>query len=77
MALLRWQPPRTRDFDGFKLTSEGGTPDFFHQNESRGCGSDYLDALGHFRFGFGAGDILEEVVTTPLKRRGLSMEIPN
>ena len=30
------------------------TPDFFRQNDRKGCTLDYLDGLSHFLFGFGA-----------------------
>ena len=51
-----------------------GTPDFcFHQNDRKGCSLDYLDALGHFIFGFGAtGKKFRGVVITlppPVRRR--------
>ena len=52
----------------------GGTPDFFHRNDRKGCKRDYLDARGHFFSCFGAiGDKpFGEVVTTPLGRPGLN-----
>ena len=49
----------------------GYPPDFFHQNNRKGCKRDYLDAWGHFVLRFGAiGDKPLGLVITPL--RGLS-----
>ena len=53
---------------------DGGHPDFFHQNDRKGCNIDYLDGLGHTLFGFHAiENHLSGVVNTPLVRRGLSI----
>ena len=53
----------------------GGTPDFFHQNDRKGCKRDYLDARGHIVSRFGAiGDKpFGGVLTTHLGRRGLTL----
>ena len=55
---LRWQPPLPTIFDGLPYSPpphpRRGYPDFFHQNDRKGCTLDYLDGLGHFLFGFGA-----------------------
>ena len=52
---LRWQPPPyPPSLTAYLNPPEGGTPNFVHKNDSKGCSLDYLDALGHFLFGFGA-----------------------
>ena len=40
-------------FDGLPYPP-GGSRDFFHQTDPKGCTLDYLDGLGHVLFGFGA-----------------------
>ena len=47
-------PPVPSDFDGLFTPVLRGTPDFFHQNDRKGCKRDYLDARGHFVLRFGA-----------------------
>ena len=52
---LRWQPPAVPAiFDGLPCPPEGSTPDFFHQNDRKGCTLDYLE--GHFLFLGGGGE---------------------
>ena len=48
-SFLRWQPPLPAIFDGLPYLPRG-TPDFFYQNDRKGCTLDYLDGLGHFLF---------------------------
>ena len=60
--------PVPLDFDGLPYPCVEDTPDFFHQNDRKGCKRDYLDSGGHFVLRFGAiGD--KSVVTTPPPRR--------
>ena len=40
----------------------GGTPDYFHQNNRKGCKRDYLDARSHFRLRFGAFGTLRKTM---------------
>ena len=52
-------------------------PRFFRQNDDKGCSLDYLGSFGHFFFYFGAaGEIIKDVVTTPLVRRDV-IHLPN
>ena len=46
-------PPVPAIFDSLPYPLKG-TPDFFHQNDRKGCTLNYLDGLGHFLFDFGA-----------------------
>ena len=48
------QPLPTSDFDGLPYPRVRGYPGFFHQNDSKGCKRDYLDARSHFVLPFGA-----------------------
>ena len=42
------KPPSHSDFDGLPYPRVRWYPNFFHQNDRKGCKWDYLDALGHF-----------------------------
>ena len=46
--------PYPRTLTAYPTPVLGSTPDFFHQNNRKGCKSDYLDARGHFVLHFGA-----------------------
>ena len=60
------------DFDGYG----GLPPDSFHQNDSKGCKRDYLDARDHSVLPFGAiGDKpLGGMVTTPLRKTRVKLK---
>ena len=49
-------PPYSRTLMAYPTPVLGGTPDFFHQNDCKGCKRDYLDARGHFVLHFLNGD---------------------
>ena len=50
-------PPYPRTLTpGLPYPVLGGTPDFFHQHDRKGCKRDYLEARGHFVLRFGAID---------------------
>ena len=56
------------------------TPDFFHQNDRKGCTLEYLDGLGHFLFGFGESGKksrgrMRVIVQTSIKQCNSSMNI--
>ena len=56
---MRWQPPPPylRTLTAHPTPIFGGTSGFFHQNDSKGCKRDFLDARGHFLLRFcAAGD---------------------
>ena len=44
--------PVPLNFDGLPYPCVGGTPDFFHQNDCKGCKRDYLDARGSLCLAF-------------------------
>ena len=47
-------PLYPRILTSYPIPVLGGTPGFLHQNDRKGCETDYLDALAHFVLRFGA-----------------------
>ena len=57
--ILRWQPPPPypQSLTAYPTPPEGEPPQFFRQNDCKGCILDCIDGFGHFRFGFGAAGV--------------------
>ena len=68
--------PYPRTLTAYPTPVLGGTPDFFHQNDRKGCKRDYLDVRGHFVLRFGAiGKKPLGGVPPPLGRRWLILTV--
>ena len=46
--------PYPPSLTAYPTLPEAGTPNFYRQNDRKGCSLDHLDGFGYFLFGFGA-----------------------